>query len=255
MKEVERIAGTFNPITLSEMDDVKLLDRTDTKYVFNISQLPDVLEKIKGNFRLLDIDGVRLNKYETLYYDTQNFGLYHRHQNGKLNRYKLRYRKYVDSNLHFFEIKFKNNKGRTIKDRIKRKEIEFAIEGKADAFLREKTPFTGDLFVPKLWVNYTRMTFVNNHSKERLTVDINLNFKNDNKDITLPNLVIAELKQGKSAKSMFTTVMKDAGVREGSISKYCYGVVYLNEEIKKNNFKPKLLNIKKVCYGSGKINA
>ena len=30
----------FNSITLQEMDDVKLMDRTDTKFTFNINELP-----------------------------------------------------------------------------------------------------------------------------------------------------------------------------------------------------------------------
>ena len=43
------------------------------------------------------------------------------HQNKKLNRYKIRQREYLISDISFFEIKFKSNKGRTIKKRIKTK--------------------------------------------------------------------------------------------------------------------------------------
>ena len=45
--------------------------------------------------------------------------LYHDHHNGKLNRYKVRRRRYIDTDTEFLEVKLKNNKKRTIKSRIK----------------------------------------------------------------------------------------------------------------------------------------
>lgn len=239
----------FDPITLQEMDDVKLLDRTEVKYFFSAKMLPQVLQQIASDYRVLDINGIRLNNYETLYFDTENFGMYLTHQSGRSNRYKIRFRKYVDSNLCFFEIKFKNNKGRTVKERIKQKEIPTLIHSNAADFLMEKTPFHPSQLVPKVWNNYSRMTLVNRFSKERLTIDVNLEFRNDILRVDVPNLVIAELKQEKSKASPFMKVMKDMGIKEGSISKYCYGVIYLNEGIKKNNFKPNLLTIKKISHG------
>jgi hypothetical protein len=241
--------GIFDPITLQEMDDVKLLDRTEVKYFFSAQKLPSVLQQIASDYRVLEINGVRVNNYETLYFDTTDFRMYLTHQSGRSNRYKIRYRKYVDSNLSFFEIKFKNNKGRTIKERIKQKDIATAITDKASDFLQEKTPYTPLILEPKVWNNYSRMTLVNKYSKERLTIDVNLAFRNDLVAVDVPNLVIAELKQEKSKASPFMKVMKDMGIKEGSISKYCYGVIYLNEGIKKNNFKPNLLTIKKISYG------
>ena len=38
----------FETITLSEMDDVKLMSRTDTKFVFNFLRLPEFLEKLSS---------------------------------------------------------------------------------------------------------------------------------------------------------------------------------------------------------------
>ena len=114
---LQKFIEKFEPITLEEMESVKLMDRVDTKYVFPFSQLPHILDEMKSYYRLLDINNIRMHRYESLYYDTNDFQLYAKHQSGRLNRYKLRFRKYVDSNgLTFFEIKFKNNKGRTIKD-------------------------------------------------------------------------------------------------------------------------------------------
>ena len=239
----------FDPITLQEMDDVKLLDRTEVKYFFSAQKLPAILRQIMPFYRVLDINGTKLNSYETLYFDTHDFSMYLTHQAGRSNRYKVRFRKYVDSKLSFFEIKFKNNKGRTVKERIKQPDIVTSIAGKAGDFLAEKTPFTSSMLVPKVWNNYCRVTLVNRFSKERLTIDVNLAYRDTIQSIDVPNLAIAELKQEKSTASPFMKVMKDMGLKQGSISKYCYGVIYLNEGIKKNNFKPNLLTIKKISNG------
>ena len=49
-----------------------------------------------------------------------DFDLYHRHHIGRSNRFKVRSRRYVESDLCFFEVKYRNNKGRTIKNRIRK---------------------------------------------------------------------------------------------------------------------------------------
>ena len=248
MQDFKNILNGFTPITLQEMDSVKLMDRTDTKYVFKSSQLPLFLEQLKDNYRVLDVNGNRISRYESLYFDTQNFDLYHCHHRGKPNRFKIRFRKYVESDLNFFEIKFKNNKGRTIKDRVKQKQIDNFILDKAQLLLKEKTSLQSENLKAKLWVNYSRITLVNKNSPERVTIDIDLTFKNAEQDKTIHNLVIAEVKQDKALVSAFIKLMKKHHIRQGSISKYCYGVISLFNKIKHNNFKPNLILLKKILY-------
>ena len=243
----------FEPITLSEMDSVKLMERVDSKYVFSISHLPGMLKGMRSDYKILEIDNVRTHRYESLYYDTEDFQLYKRHHNLMLNRWKFRFRRYADSGgLTFFEIKFKNNKGRTIKNRIKMNEIGQKIEGKAETFMKEITPFIPGVFVPKMWVNYSRMTFVNKFSQERLTIDTNIHFvkvDGENKiEVKFPNIVIAEAKRDKASSiSQFIRLVRLTGVRESGISKYCFGVYNLYNEVKKNNFKPNVRFIHKMA--------
>ncbi len=227
------------------MENVKLMDRKDTKYVFKFQQLPEYLEQLKNDYSILVVETNRVSRYESLYFDTKKFDLYHSHHRGKPNRFKIRFRKYVASNLNFFEIKFKNNKGRTIKSRVKQKEIDGFITDKAEVLLKEKTPLFPNELEAKLWVNYSRITFVNKNFPERVTIDIDLSFKKDEEYKTIPNLVIAEVKQDKAAVSVFIKLMKKNHVRAGSISKYCFGVINLFNKIKHNNFKPNLNLIKK----------
>ncbi len=251
MKTVDEILKEFDPITLKEMDKVKLQDRMDTKFMFQESMLPLFLEKMKEHYYALDINGIRFNHYETLYFDTKNFNLYLNHHNGKVNRYKFRARKYVESNLHFFEVKFKSNKGRTVKERIKRPEILSQIKDSSHDLVKSFSNVDPESLEAKLWVNYKRMTFVAKESNERLTIDTNLNFVDDNKNIFIKGLVIAEVKRGSARdKSFFVSMMHSSRVKERSISKYCLGVVSLNEKIKKNNFKPALLYLQKLLRAS-----
>ncbi|MFL5765379.1 MAG: polyphosphate polymerase domain-containing protein [Bacteroidia bacterium] len=250
MNELRNILNDFTPITLKEMDSVKLMDRTDTKFVFRQDELPGFLEQLKDAYAVLDVNGYRISRYESLYFDTKNFDLFFSHHRGKPSRFKIRCRKYVESELHFFEVKFKTNKGRTIKDRVKQNMIDGSIRDNAEELLLHKTPLKADILEPKIWVNYSRITFVNKTAAERVTVDLNLTFKNDSEDRTIENLVIAEVKQDKALQSPFLKLMKRYHVREGSISKYCYGVISLYEKLKHNNFKPNLIQIKKTLYGT-----
>jgi hypothetical protein len=245
-KQVFDKLSEFNSITLQEMDGVKLMDRTDTKFTFNINELPIILEEAKNHYRILEIEGNRISRYKTLYFDTQNFALYNQHHCGKLNRYKIRHRTYVDSNIGFLEVKFKNNKGRTLKTRIKEVEVPQLNTGRAFEFLKKMLPFDPLILLPKIWINYSRITLVNNVSAERLTLDLNLEFERDGKTDLLDQLVIAEVKQDSKIASPFITIMRNKHIQEGSISKYCFGVASSFTEVKKNNFKRKLSNLKKI---------
>lgn len=228
------------------MDGVKLMDRTDTKFTFNIEHLPAILKDASKFYRVLDVEGNRISRYKTLYFDTEDFDLYNKHHNGKLNRYKIRHRTYVESNLGFLEVKFKNNKGRTLKTRIKENDIPDLKTGKAFAFLERMLPFNPGDLLPKIWINYSRMTLVNKTSAERLTLDLHLEFEKDNHRQVLNQLVIAEVKQDSKIASPFVAMMRARHIRQGSISKYCFGVACSFPQVKKNNFKQKLSHVNKI---------
>lgn len=253
-KDISQLLCSFDPITLAEMDSVKLLDRMDTKFIFNHNQLSYILEGLDQYYKILDVNGVKQSRYETLYFDTPDYQLYLNHHNGRKNRYKVRYRKYVDSDLIFFEVKYKNNKGRTIKSRVKRNNIEEVIEGESARLINEKTSLQAKDLQSNLWVNYSRITLVKKSGPERLTLDIDLHFKKDDRDIAYENLVIAEVKQEKVGFSPFINMMKLNHIRKGSISKYCFGVISLLSFIRKNNFKRHLLTVNKLCHDSQILN-
>lgn len=171
MTDLNAILNNFTPISLKEMDRVKLQNRVDTKFVFETKLLPKILTDIKDDYAVLEIKGLRYNNYKTLYFDTEALTCYLQHHNGKANRYKIRFRNYVESKLNFLEIKLKNNKGRTIKFRTQTDSIETDLSDQSKSFIRESTFFNGEELMPVLWNNFTRITLVNKTINERLTID------------------------------------------------------------------------------------
>jgi hypothetical protein len=248
MIKIPEILANFFSISLEEMDTVRLLDRIDTKYVFQREQLPEILEQCRKDYKALSIAGSRFSRYETHYFDTPDYKMYLQHHNGKLNRHKVRFREYVDSGLNFFEIKFKNNKYRTIKSRVKLPEHNLEITGKSEELLLNKTNFNVSDLQDVMQVNYNRITLVRMNMTERLTIDYDLRFTFRGTTKSYPNLVIAEVKQDCTSKSPFTALMMENHIRSLSISKYCLGIACLNPTIKSNNFKYKLLTINKLCH-------
>ncbi|MBN2765621.1 MAG: polyphosphate polymerase domain-containing protein [Paludibacteraceae bacterium] len=242
---IELFSG-FEPISLDEMNKVKLLDRMDRKFMFHATHLNDILAKAAEHYYILDIAGKRFAKYETTYFDTPDFDMYTRHHNGKLNRYKVRFRSYVDSNLNFFEIKFKSNKGRTIKSRIKLPDNKWSLEGDTGALLEKKTIYKASDLLPALQVNYNRITLVNKNMTERLTIDFGLNYVCGEKRASLPSLIIAEVKQDRSGSSEFISIMQHKRIKPASMSKYCLGIANTVNHVKLNNFKQKVRYVNQI---------
>lgn len=248
MKAITAVVKEFAPITLAEMDSVKLMNRIDTKYVVAARRLPEILKEVQDKYRILEIDKQRELEYRTTYYDTPEYDMYTAHQNGKLNRFKIRTREYVVSKIHFLEVKFKNNKGRTLKERVKRVDGDLEFHENETDFLSDSAPFTVDDLTPKLWNRFTRLTLVHRTAQERLTIDFDLSFKNeDEASVEVPQLSIIEVKQDKyTADSDIIMVLRKHHINEMRVSKYCIGTAMLNPWIKRNRFKEKLLAIDKL---------
>lgn len=235
----------FESVSLADLDKVSLQDRMDTKFVFSDSLMAGILQQLlNSGYKVLAIDGIRAFQYSSMYYDTDDFSLFKRHAAGKMNRYKVRRRNYVDTGSTFFEVKFKNNKGRTVKSRVAMTD-DHAMDA-ASKLLDDKTPFNFDLLHEQLVVRYTRTTLVSPDFKERVTFDTKLSYSKDGDSWHVEGLVIAELKQNRTAFSMFAKAMKDQHVRPSSLSKYCLGIARLVKNVKKNNFKPQMLLVNKI---------
>jgi hypothetical protein len=240
--------SNYTPISLEEMDHVKLLNRIDTKFIIHENQLCEYLAEIASHYNLLVIRDVSLHPYETLYFDTPGFHLYQMHHNGMGNRYKLRCRKYVNSGISFFEIKLKTNTSRTIKNRIQIGNIVEMLDDSMNQYIRDNTPGHYQKYFPSLRVFFDRLTLVNKQANERLTFDLNLRYLHDGVEKKIDKIVIVEVKQEKHSISPFRELMKMHRQPHNYVSKYCMGLTCMNKNLKMNNFKQKISALNKLGY-------
>ncbi len=235
------------PIGLSDLSEVSLMNRMDTKYFFDVGFLPKLLSEIKDDYFVLDMDGLRCIPYESLYYDTPNFDLYLQHHNGKQNRYKMRYRRYANTDKSFFEIKLKTNKGRTIKTRTPVPGIYPNLVEQATKLLEQASPPAPTELIPVIWIAYSRITLVSRNFSERVTIDFGLNFHTPENAVHWDSLCILEVKQGSATRhSRISEVLKQMHHYPQSLSKYCVGVAATYHHVKYNQFKKQLLQINKI---------
>lgn len=246
MDTFKPILECFEPVSLEEIDQVKLMNRIDRKYWFNIEKLELLLQKSLPFYNILEIEGQRLMEYQTTYLDTPDNSMYLKHHNKKLNRYKVRRRNYTATESAFFEIKFKTNQKRTLKQRIK-SDFQFAsVLEPESGFLIENTPFEGAELQPCLSNRFYRITLIHKAQKDRCTIDLRPKFWNDTNEIQFDDLVIFELKRGKSLKSSpMLSLLRELKIRQRGLSKYCTGRAMLEPGLKRNAFKPRLRYLEK----------
>jgi hypothetical protein len=233
------------------MKHIRLMDRVDSKFVAPVRLLPDLLKNLISDFKLQTIDDKPFAAYTTQYLDTPGLEFFLMHQNGKLNRQKIRIRSYVDSNLSFLEIKNKNNKGRTQKIRVPVEQTHIeTVEELADEqnFLHTYALFDLENLEPVLANTFNRITLVNNRATERITIDWGLTFRNLQTSIekSPEKLMVLELKQDGRTASEFRDILNRLRIKQSSFSKYCMGTALTNPDVKYNRFKKKWTQINKI---------
>jgi hypothetical protein len=249
-QHIVSLIQSYTPITLPQLDAMKLMNRVDTKFIFNTCELEQILAHTQQDYQVLEIDGRRLFNYESLYFDTHNFTHYYDHHNGKPSRTKVRYRKYADTGDVFFEVKMRSKDSRTDKQRIKRDAIYNELNGTEHAFM-QGLALKHNLLEEKIWIYYKRLTLASLHTQERVTLDLQMRFETKDKSLDFPNLVVAEIKQDRYSRiSKFSNVLRSLNIPDFRISKYAIAVAMMQEGIKTNAFKEKINRLNKVSHGN-----
>lgn len=241
---LSKCLSTYSPISLDEMEAVKLMNRVDTKYVCHEAQIPAILEAAKDDYRVQEVVGKRIATYDTVYYDTADLEMYIRHHDQKLNRRKVRVRTYMDTGAEYLEVKKKNNRGRT-----KKKRIDYQSDTAID-FIAKHTPYNWTELHPAERTAFDRITLVNNAKTERLTMDFHLRFEamESHEKAELGPLVIIELKRDGLKPSKMQHILRDMRIFPMKISKYCIGVAMTIPQVKHNRFKEKIVKLNKLVH-------
>lgn len=244
MLEINRILKTMPSITLNEVKSIHLMERKDFKFIACISFLPSLLEAMTPYFRVQVVKEKRIAHYSTQYLDTPHLDMFVMHQDGILNRQKIRIRSYTDSNVSFLEIKNKNERGWTKKLRVPNN-LPVVLSGKEldtnKQFLADNSLFDVNKLEPSLISHFNRITLVNNEKTERVTIDLNLSFMNcrTGKTKLLDKMMVMELKQEGWRHSHFRDIIDRLHIKQFSFSKYCIGIALTNPNVRYNRFEKK----------------
>ncbi len=247
--EIEQILEGYEGITLEEVRKASLMRRKDRKFLFSFVYLPQILARVDKDYRVLEINGIRTHLYRTDYYDTALLEMYHKHHRGKANRHKVRIREYGTSDLSFLEVKFKNAKGTTIKNRIRRSGQERENTAREEEFLSGYCPYRREEMALTLGNRFNRITLVSHNQKERITLDYNLSFsgKGSGTELELPGISIAEIKYEKMLSgSPFHAAIRHFRITPRRFSKYAIGMALLDRDLKQNRFKQRVRRVHKI---------
>ena len=174
MEGIVDLINGFEPISLEQMKDIRLMNRVDTKYVTNAASLARILAMARSKYYMQQIEGIRSSHYTTDYFDTDDLNMYMIHHDGRATREKIRVRSYADFGLSFFEIKKKNNKKKTSKKRIPvSKNFDVAQPDIAD-FMAGHSRYASCHISPSISNDFYRLTLVNHQRTERVTIDFDL---------------------------------------------------------------------------------
>jgi hypothetical protein len=249
LASILEVLSSFSQISLEEMDNARLMNRTDTKYVMSVSRIPSILTRMNGDYKVLEINGARVFSYFTTYMDTADYLFFNQHITGKLSRNKVRFRKYETTGTTFLEVKKKTNKNRTLKWRI---ENNIAPDGTFDAaafeFIFKHVPDRSLVLKPVLINSFKRITMVGSVINERITLDYDISFSDpDGRKAGLPSVAVVEVKKDRfTDRSRITEILKTSCVYPTGFSKYCIGNAVLNDLLRKNILKPKIIMINKI---------
>ena len=243
----------FAPITLGELKtQAGLLSRIDRKYMVDtVTTFRMLGELARCGARILEIDGQRTFRYLSDYYDTADFALHNLAATKRRRRYKVRERIYVDSGLHFMEVKTRGGRGKNVKSRYAMHDVgvvarqamwegestytpvlagSTAGEWAVGALERAGVVEAGEgataieRLTPCLRTAYTRTTLLLPEGS-RLTLDVGLRtqaLREGGVSAHAP-FVVVETKSGGKA-SMADRILWNNGVRPRKISKYGIGV-------------------------------
>lgn len=232
----------MQPVSLAEMKNIRLMNRTDIKYVLSLELLSKIFDELCGDYFVLKTAPGYESEYETIYFDTDDYEMYMMHHRGVLNRKKIRERIYINSGIAFLEIKNKISRGFTKKERIRipleeaeNKNISFKI---AEDYLSLNTQYYGRELSPVMIVRFNRITLVNKGRKERVTIDYNLDFENlqNGRKKNAEDIAVIEVKQSGEMFSQVRKILFMHRVRSCRFSKYCYGLAFTKRKIRKHRF-------------------
>lgn len=240
--------STIAPIGLAELTtDAALMTRVDRKYLVCSDQLAQVVAAIAAadcDIAALEINGTRHFRYRSVNHDTPELTFYRQAALRRPRRAKVRTRTYLDSGQHWFEVKTRDARGRTVKDReptatatVTADSTTFAV----DVITRAGVPISEQVVLrPALCTEYVRSTLLLPASGVRVTIDTDLRWTApDGSSVLLGDAVVVETKS-RAGSSAADRAMWALGHRPVRFSKYATGMARLDARLPSTPWRPVL---------------
>jgi hypothetical protein len=246
--EIEKVVRGMAPVSLPDLGDASLLDRIDSKFLLSLEIVPGLLQEVSDGYRVLEVEGIRLSRNRSLYFDTPEYDLYRAHHAGRIPRYKVRIRRYGSSGTTFLEVKRRSHGGRTRKARVILEEDGArSMERLASENLLGVTAaLPVRSLSPAIEVEYHRITLVGKELTERVSIDLLLGCRAPGDTRSFPGAAIVEVKQPERRDSPMTGALRRRGLRRRALSKYCLSLASLKPELKRNRFKPAFERLERI---------
>jgi VTC domain len=228
---VHELVERFDPISLEELDErAALLRRVDNKYAVERDQFAGLLERLRDDHQVLEIDGRRVFSYCSTYFDTPELRCFVDHVEDRQPRFKARTRLYEDTERCVFEVKLKREDGETDK-----RQSEYAVHD-AERFTESAQECVEEALrsigldppaemAPTLLTRFSRITLAARSGSERLTCDIAVRLSNpDGEAAALRDNVILVETKSECGESPADRVLAGLGLEPMSLSKYRVGM-------------------------------
>jgi hypothetical protein len=249
--DLASLAPRFQAILLGEVGQAELLHRYDTKYVVPGSALPAVLQDAERHYRALEVQGLRVAPYQTVYYDTPELELYHAHYERCFPRAKVRVRTYQDTGRRYLETKLRGTPRWSGKERWTLDDVpRHLMMDPAAVPPLEETRGPVHL-VPVVTVWYHRFTLVARDAVERVTVDVGVGMARDDETASYPGAAIIEVKQPGPGPSPMTDALASLSFRPRGLSKYCLGIAALGNGARTRRFQPLVHHLERLGSSHG----
>jgi hypothetical protein len=236
--------SSFDGISLIDLQaEASFLTRRDRKYLVPVEAAASLFAGIEPGSRVLQIDGTREFSYTTRYFDDDH-AAYFRTLRRRPNRFKVRTRLYNDTGICQLEVKVRDGRGMTVKERLNHDQSAFGALGIDDLAWLRAFPQIGehaDHLEPCLSTFYRRTTIVFPAGAGRMTIDRDLSFAGlDGHQLSLPGWLTIETKSAGAPLPMDRYLWAH-GFRPVKASKFAFGVSLLHPELPANRWH-RLLN-------------
>jgi hypothetical protein len=224
-------------VSLDELDErASLQRRVDNKYAIDADAFIELVRTLHSDHQVLEIDGRREFRYQSVYFDTPELRCFHDHIDDRRPRFKVRTRHYRDTGKCVFEVKIKRGDGETDKRQIDHDSAADELDNDARECLRAAL-VDADCEPPEqslassLRTSFTRITLAPATGVARTTCDMGI-------ELTRPDGRQARLKEGfvvvesksEDGEGPTDRVLAALGQEPISLSKYRTGIALLADE-------------------------